>query len=206
MSGSFRILVVCTGNVCRSAQAEQLIRATITKSFPGLESVVVVESAGTGALVGSGMPPESAALSKKYGGDPTHHSARQLTTEYIRAADLVLAMAAEHRRAVVRLYPRASRTTFTLTEFAALVENANYNFLGPQTDFSTLDMADKFREAVKWASARRGYLPPEDASPADVVDPYRRSEEIHRESMRQIVDALGRAQRGAANLAQRVQT
>ncbi|MCH8572163.1 low molecular weight phosphatase family protein [Nesterenkonia sp. AY15] len=204
MSDPFRILVVCTGNICRSAQAEQLIRATVAESFPELESVIVVESAGTGALVGSGMPAEAAALSARHGGAPADHVARQLTAEHVRAADLVLAMAAKHRSAAVRLLPRASRNTFMLTEFAALLESAEQNSLPPTVEFSSLDAADKLRSAVKWASARRGFLTLEGGAPADVVDPYRRSEETYAESARQIVEALDRTQRAAVSLAQRV--
>lgn len=204
MSDQFRILVVCTGNICRSAQAEQFIRSRIADRFPDLESVVVVESAGTGAMVGSGMPPEAAALSTEYGGFPVHHLARQLTVDHVRTADLVLAMAAEHRSAAVRLLPRASRNTFTLTEFSALLMSTEQHHPAPPADFSVLPPADQLRAAVKWVSARRGFLPPEEAMSADVVDPYRRSEEVYVESARQIVDALDRVQRSAVSLAQRV--
>lgn len=204
MPGVFRILMVCTGNICRSPQAEQVLRARIAQRHPELESAVVVESAGTQALVGSPMPREAAALSIHHGGDPEGHSARQLTPEHVRSADLVLAMAAEHRSAAVRLLPRASQNAFTLTEFAALLESAEQNQPAAPGDFAALDKAEKLRSAVKWASRRRGYLPPEDAAPGDVVDPYRRSEGVYAESARQIVGALDRTQRAAVNLAQRV--
>lgn len=203
MSDPFRILVVCTGNICRSAQAEQLIRARLLKRFPELASTVVVESAGTGAMVGSGMPPEAAALSMQHGAGTTEHVARQLTLDHVRSADLVLAMSSKHRSAAVRLLPRASRNAFTLTEFAALMENVELNPPAQMSQLSTLDLADTLRSAVTWASARRGYLPFEDGSPADVVDPYRRASEVYEESARQIVDALDRTERAAKNLAQR---
>lgn len=201
MAGIFRILVVCTGNICRSAQAEQLIRARINESYSELGSVVVVESSGTRTLVGASMPHEAAALSVHYGGSPEGHSARQLAAGQVREADLILGMAAEHRSAVVRLLPRASRNAFTLTEFAALLENAEQNHSARPVDFSALGVADKLRGAVKCASARRGYLHPSDATLADVVDPYRRSEDVYAESARQIVEALDRTERAAVNLA-----
>lgn len=204
MSDHFRALVVCTGNICRSAQAEQLILARIAASFPNLSSMIVVESAGTGAMVGSGMPDEAAELSTQYGGDPTNHSARQLTIAQVREADVVLTMSSEHRGAVARLLPRASRYTFTLTEFAALLESAANNHPAHNVDFSTLAPADQLRNAIKWVSARRGFLPPEDAKPVDVVDPYRRSSETYKRSALQIVESLDRAERAAVSLAQRV--
>lgn len=203
MSDVFRVLVVCTGNICRSAQAEQLIRARVAQGYPAIASVVAVESAGTGALVGSGMPTQAAALSEKYGGAPADHSARQLTIEQVRRAHLVLVMAAEHRSAVVRLLPRASRHTFTLMEFAALLESAAHNPPSPPGDFTDQATVDKLRSGVKWASARRGYLPPqEEATSADVIDPYRRSDEVYAESARQIVEALDRTERAGLELGQ----
>lgn len=204
MSDQFRILVVCTGNICRSAQAEQLIRARVVENSPESSPFLIVESAGTGAIVGSGMPDQAAALSSQYGGDPTNHIARQLTTDQVRSADLVLAMAAEHRSAVVRLLPRASRNTFMLTEFAALLESAEQNHPAILEGFSALSPADKMRSAVKWVSARRGFLPPDGVVRVDVVDPYRRSEDVYTESARQIVEALDRAQRAAVSLARKV--
>lgn len=200
MSDVFRILVVCTGNICRSAQAEQLIRARIAQDYPALARVVEVESAGTGAMVGAAMPAEAAVLSEQYGGDPAGHTARQLAVEHVRVADLVLAMAAEHRRAVVRLLPKASRNTFLLTEFAALLENAEKNTAGQMEASASLSVVERLREGVKSASARRGYLPLENSDLVDVLDPYRRSEDVYRESARQIVQALDRTQGAAVNL------
>lgn len=204
MSDVFRILVVCTGNICRSAQAEQLINARISQGSEELASVVEVESAGTGALVGVGMPAEAAELSKQYGGDPAGHTARQLAVDHVRAADLVLVMAAEHRSAVVRLLPRASRNTFLLTEFAALLENAEQNLESQTENLSSLSVQESLRGAVKSASARRGYLPPEDSKLVDVTDPYRRSEDVYKDSMQQIVQAIDRTQRSAMRIYRRI--
>lgn len=203
MAQVFRILVVCTGNICRSAQAEQYIRARLSERFPGLEAVVAVESAGTGAVVGSGMPEEAAALSTRYGGVPDRHIARQLTVEQIREADLVLAMAVEHRSSVVRLLPRVSRNTFTMTEFAALLESAELHPPILPLSFQSLEPADKLRQAVKWAAARRGFLPSENSNHVDIVDPYRRSLKVYEESSLQIVEVLDRTERAAVGLSLR---
>lgn len=204
MSDVFRILVVCTGNICRSAQAEQLIRARIAQEYPELAPAVEVGSAGTSALVGAGMPAEAAELSQQYGGDPNGHAGHQLAVDHVRAADLVLVMAAEHRSAVARLLPRASRNTFLLTEFAALLENAEQNLSSRTHDFASLSVVEQLHAAVKLASARRGYLPMEDSALVDVVDPYRRSEDVYRESARQIVQALDRTKRAAVKLYRRI--
>ena len=98
---SFRILTVCSGNICRSPLAEQLLRAGLA----GIDGVSV-GSAGTVALVGEGMTPEAQGLSVRFGAaDAAAHVARLLDEQAIRDADLVLGLAREHRRAVVELVP-----------------------------------------------------------------------------------------------------
>ncbi|WP_104083270.1 hypothetical protein [Cryobacterium sp. Y11] len=114
-----RILIVCTGNICRSPLAEQLLRASL--SAAGIDAVVT--SAGTRAMTGSAMTPEAAVLSTQYGAASTDHIARQLTEQLIAGADLVLTATRDHRREVVTLLPKATRYTFTLNQFARLVAN-----------------------------------------------------------------------------------
>ena len=48
---TFSVLTVCTGNICRSPLAELILAASLS-DIPDVR----VESAGTGALVGHGMP------------------------------------------------------------------------------------------------------------------------------------------------------
>ena len=116
---TFRILTVCTGNICRSPLAEQLLR----RELAGVDAVV--SSAGTGALVGHPMADRAAAYSRRLGGEPDAHAGRQLTSALLRESDLVLVATRRHRKAVVELLPRASRSTFTLREFARLLGTVN---------------------------------------------------------------------------------
>lgn len=43
---TYRVCFVCTGNICRSPMAESVFRARVVEA--GLDSVVEVDSAGTG--------------------------------------------------------------------------------------------------------------------------------------------------------------
>ncbi|WP_104089035.1 hypothetical protein [Cryobacterium sp. N19] len=112
-----RILLVCTGNICRSPLAEQLLRARCD----ALGLLVEVHSAGTRAMVASPMTAEAAALSLKHGAHDTEHAARQVTEQLVGEADLILTATRDHRREVVTLLPKATRYTFTLNQFARLV-------------------------------------------------------------------------------------
>lgn len=114
----FSILTVCTGNICRSPLGEQLLAQQLADLAD-----VRVASAGTGALVGHGMPDQSLAIARSLGVvDPESHVSRQLTPELLDESDVVFAMAREHRRAIVELNPRVSKRVFTLREFARLAD------------------------------------------------------------------------------------
>ncbi|WP_243844298.1 low molecular weight phosphatase family protein [Salinibacterium sp. ZJ454] len=184
----FSILTVCTGNVCRSPLAEQLLRAGL-QDWPQ----VAVASAGLGALVDRPMPEPALAMSASLGGiGGPEHRARQLDERLVRNADLVFAMAREHRRGTVELLPRASRVTFTVREFARLAEGLTADDL---TDVATLpldDVAGRFAELVRVVASRRGLVEqarhPEDD---DVIDPYRQSDEVYQRSADELVPAVG---------------
>jgi protein-tyrosine phosphatase len=186
MTATFEILTVCTGNICRSPLAEQVLRA-------GLSDIprVSVASAGTYALVGSPMTPEAAALSVEFGGlGSEHHLARDLTPAILDGAGLVFALTREHRRAIVEMRPRAARTTFTLREFARLAEGITDDELADVAALPLDANADRLAEVVVAVAARRGLVErPSDPADDDVVDPYRRSEAVYRESAAQLIPA-----------------
>ena len=101
-----RILVVCTGNICRSPVAEAMLR----QALPGRQ----LGSAGLGALVGHGVEPTARSLAEADGLDVGSHQARQLTAEMIQDADLILVMSHGQRRAVGEIAPEALGKTMLL--------------------------------------------------------------------------------------------
>ncbi|TFC91998.1 low molecular weight phosphatase family protein [Cryobacterium sp. TMT4-31] len=182
----FKILTVCSGNICRSPLAEQLLRVGLT-AYPE----VTLGSAGTIGLTGHAMPSEAADLSRHFGGDPSGHVARLLTADHLRDADLVFAMSREHRRAIVELLPKAIRYTFTIREFARLVRGATDEDLEDAAALPINDNVGRFSTLVGFAASQRGSVgPPEASEDDDVVDPYRRSDEVYAQSARQLVPAV----------------
>ena len=181
---AFTILIVCSGNVCRSPLAELLLREGLA-ALPG----VSVSSAGTIALVGEGMPADGQAVARALGVDPAGHRARLLVAKQVRGSGLVLAMAREHRSAVAELHPRAARRAFTLTEFANIarqVEDADFDDVRARP---LGDVAGRLAAVVDVAASLRGVVDHLDEEALDVRDPYRMGRETYELSAAQLKPA-----------------
>ncbi len=107
------VLLVCTGNVCRSPLAEALMRRELDRRGADATSV---SSAGTGAWEGAPASEGAYLVALEHGVDLSNHRARLLTKETVRQADLVLTMARHHRARVHEL--DADVPTHLLGEYA----------------------------------------------------------------------------------------
>lgn len=107
-----RILVVCTGNTCRSPMAEVLL----ARHLEGAGLSAMVESVGT---IEGGKPASANGVRamKARGLDTSAHVSRQMTAADVEAAHLVLAMAGEHLVTVTALVEDAFDKTFTIKDF-----------------------------------------------------------------------------------------
>lgn len=100
---TFRVCMVCLGNICRSPMAAAVLRAKLAET--GLAGRVVVESAGTGDWhVGDGADHRARATLRAAGYDD-EHTARQFEAKYYDDYDLVIAMDANNLRDLRRIAP-----------------------------------------------------------------------------------------------------
>ena len=95
-----QILLVCTGNTCRSPMAEAMLRQKLQER--GVDGVLV-SSAGSGAWDGAPASEGAYLVALEHGLDLSSHRARLLTRELTAAADLVLTMARHHLARVEQL-------------------------------------------------------------------------------------------------------
>lgn len=143
----------------------------------------------TGAVTGSAMDERAASQLLAYGGDPTGFRARDLTAALIAESDLVLTATREHRGNVAVMYPKALRQVFTFCDFADLADLADgvnrLNTLVAQDDSRAW-----VRQVTEQAAARRGLNPPLELGQADIVDPFRREDEVFVTMAQQILGSM----------------
>ncbi|WP_285040499.1 low molecular weight phosphatase family protein [Plantibacter sp. LMC-P-059a] len=191
-----RILMVCTGNICRSPYAGFLLAGGLRDiDASGFE----VRSAGTRALGGQPIDASSMALLGPLAAATGGFVATQLTAELIGRQDAVLTMTREQRGAVLRLRPDALRRTFTLREFGRLLDTVEVAEL-PR------DRAERWRRLLPELAANRTSARIPDPAEDDVIDPYGQDEAAFREMARQIAPATERIiafEHTAADLAER---
>lgn len=202
----FRILAVCTGNICRSPQLEQLLRSRLSSALPAADPAQIeVTSAGTMAVVGAPMEPQAAAEAARLGVEDTEaHRARQLEPNQIERADLVIALAAEHRGAIVRLLPAANHRTFTLIELTRVVEAlADGDLAQPLEPLGNDGVAAFLQRVVAAAAGARGLMPLRTTKDIDVPDPYGRSDKRYRRSADAVVEHVDRLVTAIGALARR---
>lgn len=181
-SATFTVLMVCTGNICRSPFAERLARAVMDERLGESAGAIRMVSAGTRAVVGADMHPDSAFVLRGYGAEAGDFRAQQLHDGLIARADLTLTMTREHRGDVLKRAPRSLARTFTLREAAALLSRLPDEVRSEGASFPA-----RARALVATLAAERGHRFP---GCDDVPDPIGRPIEVHQEVGESIAAAL----------------
>jgi protein-tyrosine phosphatase len=140
-SGTYRICLVCLGNICRSPMAEVILRDELGRA--GLSGRVEVDSAGTGDWhVGGRMDRGARAELTRRGYDGSRHRARQFDRSWFRRYDLVLAMDDSNLARLRRMAPdreAAERTAMFRSFDPALAARD-----GAGSDGSDLEVPDPY--------------------------------------------------------------
>ncbi|SFB47034.1 protein-tyrosine phosphatase [Cohnella sp. OV330] len=183
-----RILMVCTGNTCRSPMAEALLRDWAKRTGTEME----VRSAGVSAQ--SGMPiSANAAETLKRGHVALPGASTRLDRGDVEWADLILTMTASHKRAIAERYPHAAPKTYTLKEYASQSEAL----------LPDLKEMDRLHAEFQVALALGKPFPEQDkrrlselsrrAPDLDIADPYGGPLAVYEACAREIREAIERA-------------
>ena len=141
-----RVLVVCTGNVCRSPLAEAFLRAAFEDRMGSASPQVA--SAGTMGWTGSGADPHSIQAAAEHGIDISGHRGRVLDRADIASSSLILTMANEHVDTITSAAPSARSKTFTLKELVRLLEAIPRTEVdAPDPIVARVEAADELRRA-----------------------------------------------------------
>ncbi|MBY4695271.1 low molecular weight phosphotyrosine protein phosphatase [Burkholderia latens] len=105
------VLMVCTGNICRSPTAAAVL------SKYAQAGTLSVDSAGTHALRGRGMCPVARDVLDSNGFAAHDHAAKSLDASLLRRADLVLAMEAAQVQSIVSRFQFTRGKVFLLSKW-----------------------------------------------------------------------------------------
>ncbi len=117
MSKTKKILVVCTGNACRSPMAEGFL-----KKYLDPEDGFEVYSAGISAVDGQAPTDLAITVMKECGIDISAYSSTAFEYEMAELSDIILVMTQAHKSFIVNTVPGVKPKTFLYKEFAGIVD------------------------------------------------------------------------------------
>lgn len=191
-SDQFRIIFVCTANVCRSPFAEFLTRRMLFERLGDREAFFTVSSAGSN--VAEGGPPDALVLdelsARRMHRFATRFRARPVPAQEARRADLVLTAEREQRSFVAELEPSAVHKAFCLREWNRLLADV-------ELDTLALEPVERARALLRAGATRRGIVGYATAEDDAIRDPRRPRETDPRgvmaviaENVRLLVDKI----------------
>jgi len=113
-----KVMFICTGNICRSAMAEAMMKNEVKKM--GKDNEIEVCSCGTFAENGAYASFNAIEAMQYYEIDLKGHKATNIINSKIKEMDIILCATKDHKRIVLNLYPDLKQKVFTMKEYAGL--------------------------------------------------------------------------------------
>ena len=113
-----KIMFICTGNICRSAMAEGMLKKILQEEKMDVE----VYSCGIYAETGDEATYNAIDAMKEYDVDITSHKATNIRASKITEMDVILCATNSHKQNVLYLYPELKGKVYTMKEYVGYDE------------------------------------------------------------------------------------
>lgn len=139
------VLIVCTGNLCRSPMAEGLLRHRFQEE--GLGDYHRVFSAGVWAVDGHQASGHAIAVMAERGVDITGHIAHTINANDVGEADLILVMTQDHEQVIRNTWPHYGWKIHRLSEMVGKRRDVADPYGGPIEEYRVC--ADTLSEYIE---------------------------------------------------------
>lgn len=128
------VLIVCTGNLCRSPMAEGLLQARLARDDARKDWQVT--SAGVWTVDGRPASAHAIEVMAQCGIDLSAHRSRNITREMMSQADLVLVMTRSHTEALGAAFPAHARKVYLLSEMTGQMHDVSDPYGGTRQEYT----------------------------------------------------------------------
>lgn len=136
------VLVVCTGNSCRSVMAKGFLKKVLKH-----RKDVTVDSAGTAAINGFAPTEETVKVMKRQQIDVSGERSEHVTPGMIKRADLILVMQTRHKNYILDILPETSNKVFLVREYKDSSGRTNFDVADPIGQ--SLEVYERVAEEIK---------------------------------------------------------
>ncbi len=114
-TNEYRILFVCTANICRTPMATCVMQDLVDRD--GLTNEILIDSAGTMAASGMSAARFTEQVCAENGYDVSDHMSQPIALRQMNESDLILCMSYNQKTDLSEIFPHHSSKIFTLREY-----------------------------------------------------------------------------------------
>lgn len=114
-----KIMFICTGNICRSAMAEGIMKKLVKDKKIDAQ----IYSCGIYAESGDYATYNAIEAAKYYDVDISNHRATNIKNSQIEEMDIILCATNSHKDVVISMYPNLINKVYNMKEYAKLDED-----------------------------------------------------------------------------------